>query len=153
MCIRDSLKEKPSEKYRTGYIDETYEPLYPFGYGLSYTQFEYSDLTLDKEVINSNEYLTASITITNKGTVDGKEIVQLYLRDVVGSVTRPLKELKGYEKLFLKAGESKNVRFKITPEMLRFYNYDIEYVYEPGEFDVMIGSNSRDVLTKRFILR
>ena len=132
---------------------ETYEPLYPFGYGLSYTQFEYSDLTLDKEVINSNEYLTASITITNKGTVDGKEIVQLYLRDVVGSVTRPLKELKGYEKLFLKAGESKNVRFKITPEMLRFYNYDIEYVYEPGEFDVMIGSNSRDVLTKRFILR
>lgn len=126
---------------------------YPFGYGLSYTQFEYSDLTLDKEVINSNEYLTASITITNKGTVDGKEIVQLYLRDVVGSVTRPLKELKGYEKLFLKAGESKNVRFKITPEMLRFYNYDIEYVYEPGEFDVMIGSNSRDVLTKRFILR
>jgi beta-glucosidase len=100
-----------------------------------------------------NEYLTASITITNKGTVDGKEIVQLYLRDVVGSVTRPLKELKGYEKLFLKAGESKNVRFKITPEMLRFYNYDIEYVYEPGEFDVMIGSNSRDVLTKRFILR
>lgn len=127
--------------------------MYPFGYGLSYTQFEYSDLTLDKEVINSNEYLTASITITNKGTVDGKEIVQLYLRDVVGSVTRPLKELKGYEKLFLKAGESKNVRFKITPEMLRFYNYDIEYVYEPGEFDVMIGSNSRDVLTKRFILR
>lgn len=120
---------------------------------MSYTQFEYSDLTLDKEVINSNEYLTASITITNKGTVDGKEIVQLYLRDVVGSVTRPLKELKGYEKLFLKAGESKNVRFKITPEMLRFYNYDIEYVYEPGEFDVMIGSNSRDVLTKRFILR
>ena len=85
--------------------------------------------------------------------MDGKEIVQLYLRDVVGSVTRPLKELKGYEKLFLKAGESKNVRFKITPEMLRFYNYDIEYVYEPGEFDVMIGSNSRDVLTKRFILR
>lgn len=79
--------------------------------------------------------------------------MQLYLRDVVGSVTRPLKELKGYEKLFLKAGESKNVRFKITPEMLRFYNYDIEYVYEPGEFDVMIGSNSRDVLTKRFILR
>lgn len=150
---RAPLKEKPSEKYRTGYIDETYEPLYPFGYGLSYTQFEYSDLTLDKEVINSNEYLTASITITNKGTVDGKEIVQLYLRDVVGSVTRPLKELKGYEKLFLKAGESKNVRFKITPEMLRFYNYDIEYVYEPGEFDVMIGSNSRDVLTKRFILR
>jgi len=150
---RAPSKEKPSEKYRTGYIDETYEPLYPFGYGLSYTQFEYGELSLDKEVINNTEFLTASITVTNKGTVDGKEIVQLYLRDVVGSVTRPLKELKGYEKIYLKAGESKTVRFRITPEMLKFYNYNIEYVYEPGEFDVMVGCNSRDVQTKRFTLR
>ena len=150
---RAPSKEKPSEKYRTGYIDETYEPLYPFGYGLSYTQFEYGELSLDKEVINNTEFLTASITVTNKGEVDGKEIVQLYLRDVVGSVTRPLKELKGYEKIYLKAGESKTVRFRITPEMLKFYNYNIEYVYEPGEFDVMVGCNSRDVQTKRFTLR
>ena len=97
--------------------------------------------------------LTATVTVTNTGKRDGAEVVQLYIRDLVGSVTRPVKELKGFEKIFLKAGESKKVSFKITPELLKFYNYDIQYVYEPGEFHVMIGPNSRDVKTTSFELK
>ena len=102
--------------------------------------------------MNANGELTANVTVTNTGKYDGSETVQLYIRDIVGSVTRPVKELKGFEKVFLKAGESKNVSFKITPELLKFYNYNLEYVFEPGDFDVMIGGNSRDVKSARFTL-
>lgn len=144
--------DKWFQKFRSGYLDVSNEPLYPFGYGLSYTEFEYSDITLDKTSMDSNEELTASVTVTNIGKKTGKETVQLYIRDIVGSVTRPVKELKGFEKIELKAGESKTVRFKITPELLKFYNYDLEYVCEPGDFKVMIGANSRDVKEAQFTL-
>lgn len=140
------------EKFRSNYLDVTNEPLYPFGYGLSYTQFSYSDIKLDKTTITDKDEVLATVTVTNTGKVTGKETVQLYIRDLVGSVTRPLKELKDFQKIELKPGESKNVTFKITSETLRFYNYDLEYVFEPGDFDVMIGGNSRDVKTARFTL-
>ncbi|MDL2214762.1 beta-glucosidase BglX [Dysgonomonas sp. OttesenSCG-928-M03] len=140
------------EKFRSNYLDVSNDPLYPFGYGLSYTQFSYSDVKLSSSSINSNGEITASVTVTNNGSITGKEVVQLYIRDLVGSVTRPVKELKGFEKLELRAGESKTVSFKITPKMLKFYNYDLDYVFEPGDFNVMIGGNSRDVKTAKFTL-
>ncbi|QIK53277.1 beta-glucosidase BglX [Dysgonomonas sp. HDW5B] len=140
------------EKFRSNYLDVSNEPLYPFGYGLSYTQFTYGDVALSSTTLDENGELTANITVTNSGKYDGKEVVQLYIRDLVGSVTRPVKELKGFEKIELKAGETKTVSFKITPEMLKFYNYDLEYVFEPGDFDVMIGGSSQDVKTARFTL-
>lgn len=140
------------QKFRSNYLDVTNEPLYPFGYGLSYTNFEYSDVTLSSKTIDSNGELTASVTLKNAGNYDGSEVVQLYIRDIVGSVTRPVKELKGFEKVFLKKGESKTISFKITPEMLKFYNYDLDFVFEPGDFDVMIGGNSSDVKTAQFTL-
>ncbi|MFV0468021.1 MAG: beta-glucosidase BglX [Dysgonomonas sp.] len=140
------------EKFRSNYLDVNNDPLYPFGYGLSYTQFSYSDVSLSSKEISTQGDLTASITVTNTGKVEGKEVVQLYIRDLVGSVTRPVKELKGFEKISLKPGESKTVSFKITPELLKFYNYDLEYVVEPGDFDIMIGGNSRDIKTARFTL-
>lgn len=140
------------EKFRSNYLDVSNDPLYPFGYGLSYTTFDYSDVKLSTKAIGSNGELTASVTIRNTGKFDGAEVVQLYIRDIVGSVTRPVKELKGFEKIFLKAGESKTVSFKITPELLKFYNYDLDFVFEPGDFDVMIGGNSHDVKSARFTL-
>lgn len=133
------------QKFRSNYLDVDNEPLYPFGYGLSYTTFSYSDITLDKSSMNINGEITATVTVTNTGKYDGSEVVQLYIRDLIGSVTRPVKELKGFEKIFLKAGESKQVSFKLTADMLKFYNYNMEFVCEPGDFEIMIGSNSRDV--------
>lgn len=141
------------EKFRSNYLDVSNDPLYPFGYGLSYSNFDYSDVKLSSTQIDANGELTASVTVTNNSKVDGAEVVQLYIRDVVGSVTRPVKELKGFEKVFIKAGESKTVNFKITPEMLKFYDYDLNFVFEPGDFDVMIGGNSRDVKSARFTLK
>nr|AAB66561.1 beta-glucosidase [Elizabethkingia meningoseptica] len=133
------------EKFRSNYIDECNTPLFPFGYGLSYTTFNYSDIQLNKTQLSGNDQLTASVTLTNNGKYDGNEVVQLYIRDMVGSVTRPVKELKGFQKVFLKAGESKIVTFNITPEDLKFYNSALKYDWEPGEFDIMIGTNSHDV--------
>jgi beta-glucosidase len=133
------------QKFRSNYLDVSNDPVYPFGYGLSYTTFNYSDINLSSSSLKGNQTLTASVTVTNTGNYDGKEVVQLYIRDVVGSVTRPVKELKGFQKIDLKAGESKTVSFKITPDDLKFYNYDLKYDWEPGEFQIMIGGNSRDV--------
>lgn len=141
------------EKFRTSYLDTDNLPLYPFGYGLSYTSFEYADLKLSSEVMDTKGKITASISVKNTGKYKGSEVVQLYIRDLVGSVTRPVKELKGFEKITLEPGESKTVSFDITPETLKFYNSELEFVCEPGEFDVMIGGNSRDVETKRFSLK
>ncbi len=135
------------EKFRSNYLDVSNDPLYPFGYGLSYTSFSYSDVKLSSTSLKGNQTLTATVTVTNTGKLDGKETVQLYIRDVVGSVTRPVKELKGFEKIWLKAGESKTVSFSITPADLKFYNYDLKYDWEPGEFHVQIGADSRDVKT------
>ena len=140
-----------SMKGRT-YRYMTQTPLYPFGYGLSYTTFSYSDIDLSHSSMDMNGSLTAAVEVTNTGTWPGSEVVQLYIRDVVGSSTRPVKELKGFQKIFLEPGEMKIVRFKIAPEMLRYYNYDLQLVAEPGDFEVMIGTNSRDVKTAKFTL-
>ena len=133
------------QKFRSNYLDVSNEPVYPFGYGLSYTKFTYSDVKLSSTQLKGNQTLTASVTVTNNGKTDGKETVQLYIRDVVGSITRPVKELKGFQKIEFKAGETKTVTFKITPEDLKFYNGDLKYDWEAGEFEIMIGGNSRDV--------
>lgn len=133
------------EKFRSNYLDVSNDPLYPFGFGLSYSTFEYSDITLSSPSLKGNQVLSASVTVTNTGRVGGKEVVQLYIRDLVGSVTRPVKELKGFQKVQINAGETKTITFNITPEDLKFYNYDLKYDWEPGEFEIMIGGNSRDV--------
>lgn len=140
------------EKFRSNYLDVDNAPLYPFGYGLSYTTFRYGDVALSTPSFTQDGSVTTSITVTNTGKRDGAEVVQLYIRDLVGSITRPIKELKGFEKIFLKAGESKTVSFKITPDLLRFYDYDLNFVAEPGDFDVMIGGNSQTVKTARLTL-
>ena len=141
------------EKFRSNYLDVDNEPLYPFGYGLSYTTFSYGDIDLSRSTIDMTGELTAAVMVTNTGTWPGSEVVQLYIRDLVGSTTRPVKELKGFQKIFLEPGQSEIVRFKIAPEMLRYYNYDLQLVAEPGEFEVMIGTNSRDVKSARFTLK
>ncbi|HOW30482.1 MAG TPA: glycoside hydrolase family 3 C-terminal domain-containing protein, partial [Bacteroidales bacterium] len=133
------------EKFRSNYLDIPNEPLYPFGFGLSYTQFTYGDLKLDKTQLKGNQKLIASISVTNAGKYDGAEIVQLYIRDLVGSITRPVKELKGFQKVLLKAGETRTVTFTISPDDLKFYNYNLKYDWEPGDFTIMIGGNSRDI--------
>ncbi|MCL6259885.1 beta-glucosidase BglX [Aquiflexum sp. TKW24L] len=133
------------QKFRSNYLDVSNDPLYPFGFGLSYTNFKYGELKLSGNSLKGNQTLKASITLTNSGKYDGKEVVQLYIRDLVGSVTRPVKELKGFRKVLLKAGETKTISFDITPEDLKFYNSDLDFVWEPGEFEIMIGGNSRDV--------
>lgn len=137
------------QKFRSNYIDVSNDPLYPFGYGLSYSTFNYGDLKLSSSTLKGNQSLKASVTITNSGKYEGQEVVQLYIRDVVGSVTRPMKELKGFQKVMVKAGESKTVTFTITPEDLKFYNSNLKYDWEPGAFEVMIGGNSRDVKTQK----
>ena len=141
------------EKFRSNYLDVDNEPLYPFGYGLSYTTFRFSEVTLSSQTMGQDGTVDATVTVTNTGKRDGAEVVQLYIRDLVGSITRPVKELKGFEKIFLKAGESKTVTFKITPELLRFYDYNLNRVAEPGDFDVMIGGNSQLVKSARLTLR
>ena len=147
---RPARAERWFEKYRSNYLDVNNNPLYPFGFGLSYTTFQYGKISLNKDVIEKDGSLTASVQVSNTGTIAGREVVQMYIRDIVGSVTRPVKELKGFEKISLKPGETKTVSFTITPELLKFYNYDLEYVVEPGEFEVQIGTNSRDVEIVKF---
>lgn len=140
------------QKFLSNYLDVSNDPLYPFGYGLSYTSFSYSDLQLDKNTLEKAGKITASVTITNAGKRDGAEVVQWYIRDLVGSVTRPVKELKGFEKVFLKAGEVKTVTFDIREETLSFYRADLTFGTEPGEFHVFVGGNSRDVKKAAFQL-
>jgi beta-glucosidase len=133
------------QKFQSNYLDVSNDPVYPFGYGLSYTSFSYSDIKLSSSSLKGNQTLTASVTVSNTGNKDGKEVVQLYIRDIVGTNSRPLKELKGFQKIELKAGESKTVSFNITTADLKYYNTDLKYDWEPGEFQIMIGGNSRDV--------
>lgn len=133
------------QRFRSNYMDECNTPLYPFGFGLSYTKFGYSDIAVSNTSPKGNQTIQASVTVTNDGNYDGAEVVQLYIRDMVGSITRPVKELKGFQKVFLKKGESRKVTFDITPETLKFYNGDLKYDWESGEFDVMIGTSSAEV--------
>jgi len=158
MCLPRSVGQAPIfyNKFRTGrpnedgtrvgfihgYIDESIYPMYPFGYGLTYTDFEYSDVKLDKESMTKGETLTASVVVTNTGERKATETAQMYLWDVTGSVVRPEKMLRGFRKVSLKPGESKEISFEITEEMLRFYNIDMEFLSEPGKFVVYIGTDS-----------
>jgi beta-glucosidase len=142
-----------SPKFKSDYLDASNDPLYPFGYGLSYSTFSYSDISLSRKSLNPNSKITATVTVTNTGTVAGKETVQLYIRDMVGSIARPVKELKGFQQITLAPGESKKVSFPISVNDLKFYNSDLKYVYEPGAFKVFIGTNSRDVKEADFTLQ
>ncbi|HTS44291.1 MAG TPA: glycoside hydrolase family 3 C-terminal domain-containing protein, partial [Puia sp.] len=139
-------------KFKSNYLDESNDPLYPFGYGLSYTRFSYSDISLDKKQIKPGDKLHISITVTNTGNYDGEETAQLYIHDLVGSVTQPVKELKKFQKVFLKKGESKTLVFSLTADDLRFFNSDLKYVYEPGDFKVFVGTSSNEVKEADFTL-
>jgi beta-glucosidase len=132
-------------KFQSNYIDVSNDPLYPFGYGLSYTNYEYGPIQVSSTQLKGDQKLIASVTVKNTGKLAGKEVVQLYIRDIVGTETRPVQELKGFQKIALAAGESKKVEFEITPELLKYYNGDLKYIWEAGEFEIMIGPNSRDV--------
>jgi beta-glucosidase len=134
-----------NNKFSSKYLDLPNEPLYPFGYGLSYTTFGYSDIKLSKTNLKGNETLTASVTLTNIGKIAGEEVVQLYIRDPSASVSRPVKELKNFKKIMLRPGESKEVSFEIGTTDLMFYNSDLKYDWEQGEFVIYIGTNSSDV--------
>ena len=134
--------------YVSAYIDLKNSPKFPFGYGLSYTTFNYSDLQLSKKVMKKNETITVSFTLTNTGKFDGEEVVQLYLKDQVGSVVRPVKELRDFQKVFLKAGASQKITFTIDKEKLAFYNAKLEWTPEPGAFEVQLGSSSADIRLK-----
>ena len=140
-------------KFTSNYLDVPNEPLFPFGYGLSYTTFEYSPFTLSSNSMTTSGDITATVTVTNTGRCEGTEVVQLYIRDMVGSIARPVQELKGFERISLKPGESRTVSFKINADLLKFYNKDLSYVCEPGDFEVMVGPNSRDVQRLPFTLR
>lgn len=131
--------------FQSNYLDVRNDPLYPFGYGLSYTTYQYGELKLDSKTMSPDGQITVTIPVTNTGNRDGIEVVQLYIRDVVGSIARPVKELKGFQRLSIKAGETATATFTIDASKLKFYNYDLKEVVEPGEFDVMVGPNSRDL--------
>ncbi|MFA5046928.1 MAG: glycoside hydrolase family 3 C-terminal domain-containing protein, partial [Paludibacter sp.] len=139
-------------KYKSRYIDCPNDPLFPFGYGLSYTTFAYSDISLSTTDLTEKGELKASVNVTNTGNAAGEEVVQCYVRDLVGSITRPVKELKGFEKIALKVGESKVVTFTITPDMLAFHRLDMTYGTEPGDYKLFIGGNSRDLKETKFKL-
>jgi beta-glucosidase len=151
---KGNYSEAPSERvYQSKYRDVKNTPLFPFGYGLSYTTFTYSDVKLDQSEMTNNQSITASITLTNTGKMDGEEVVQMYLKDDVGSVTRPVRELKGFQKVMLKAGESREITFKITASDLAFYRKDMSWGSEAGQFKVFIGGNSETMNHKTFILK
>lgn len=143
---------KEYRKYQSNYIDVRNDPLYPFGYGMSYTTFEYGKPRLSAEKMTADGKLTLTVSVKNSGKYDADEVVQLYIRDMAATISRPVKELKGFERISLKAGESRDVAFTIDAEMLKFYNSDLQYVAEPGEFEVMVGGNSRDVQSLKFTL-
>ena len=144
---------KPFEKFRSNYIDIDNNPLYPFGYGLSYTTFKYGPLQLDATSMTADGQIKVTVPVTNTGSRDADEVVQLYLHDVVASIARPVKELKDFARISLRAGETRNVTFTITADKLKFYNSELQYVCEPGEFQIMVGPNSRDTQTAGFTLK
>jgi beta-glucosidase len=138
------------QKYTSKYLDVPVTPLYPFGYGLSYTQFKIGPPELSATSIPANGQLTVSVDVENTGKLTGDEVVQLYIKDEASSVTRPVKELKGFQRITLKAGEKRRVQFALTPEHLSFYNREMRFVVEPGAFKVMVGPNSEDLREARF---
>lgn len=142
-----------TQKFTSRYLDCPNEPLYPFGYGLSYTEFVYSDIQAQKNIVTPEEALVLSVDITNTGFYDAEEVVQLYLQDVCAHlVSRPLRELKDFRRIFIKAGETVTVSFTVTEEMLRFHNAELEYVSEAGEHVAYIGTDSVTQREYRFAL-
>jgi beta-glucosidase len=144
-------KDGKFEKFKSNYLDVRNEPLFPFGFGLSYTTFAYTNLKISKEKFTKNESITVSVEVTNTGNFDGKEVVQMYIRDLVGTVTRPVKELKGFEKVFIKKGETKTVSFTISEEDLKFYNSELDFVSEAGEFEIFVGTDSTTEMKLNFL--
>lgn len=142
-------KNNTDRNYVSAYIDLDNDPKFPFGYGLSYTQFKYSDMNLSSNNLKGNQTLNIRVNVTNSGNYDGEEVVQLYIRDLFGKVVRPVKELKGFQKVFIKKGETKTISFTLTPENLKFYDDQLNYDWEGGEFDIMVGTDSKNVQTKR----
>ncbi|NVO84062.1 beta-glucosidase BglX [Hymenobacter terrestris] len=141
------------DKYKSRYLDVSNDPLYPFGFGLSYTTFKYGKPELSTSSLAPGATLDVKVTVQNTGDSDGEEVAQLYLRDLVGSISRPVKELKGFQKVMLKKGETRTLTFRLSPADLSFYNTDLQFVAEPGDFEVMVGGNSRDVQTAAFKLQ
>ena len=150
---RPLLEGRWFEKFRSNYLDVDNDPLYPFGYGLSYTTFEYGPVTLSTSEVSEGGSVVAEVTVKNTGKVAGKEVVQMYLQDVVGTTTRPVRELKGFEKVSLEPGETRTVSFEITPELMSHYNSELKLVAEPGEFVVYVGSDSRTKNSASFVLK
>ncbi|MCF0205015.1 MAG: fibronectin type III-like domain-contianing protein, partial [Muribaculaceae bacterium] len=140
-------------RFRSNYLDVPNDPLYPFGFGLSYTKFDYSDLTLSAAEMTEQGSITASVTVTNSGNYDADEIVQLYIHDPAARLSRPVKELKGFKRISLKKGESKTVEFTITADLLKYYDNDLTFACDPGEFEVMVGPNSHDLKQQNFTLK
>jgi beta-glucosidase len=140
-------------KFKSNYLDVSNSPLFPFGYGLSYTYFEYSNLKFSSETIHGNDSVKVSVDVANTGNFDGEEVVQLYIRDLVASATRPVKELKAFKKVMIKKGENTTVTFNLSAIDLAFYHNDLEFYAEPGEFMVFVGGNSNASLSGKFELK
>jgi beta-glucosidase len=149
---RPQAQGQPAQKFRSNYLDVSNDPLFPFGYGLSYTTFSYREVQLNKASMKPNENLQVKVQVSNTGKFDGEEVVQLYLRDIYASVVQPVKKLKAFQKVMLKAGETRDVTFNLAVEDLKFFNSDLKWTSEPGEFKVMVGGNSRDVKEATFTL-
>ena len=141
------------QKFKSNFIDAPNQPLYPFGYGLSYTDFSYGDVALSGDTLGDGGKVTASVKVTNTGSRAGTETVQFYIRDLRGSVARPVKELRHFERVSLQPGESRTVEYSISEDDLKFYDYDLRHVAEPGDFEVMAGPDSQRTSSAKFTLR
>ena len=150
---RPQAEGQPTQKFRSNFLDESNDPLYPFGHGLSYSRFAYGDISLSSAVLTKGEGIRARVTVTNSGGYDGEEVVQLYIRDIFASVAQPVKKLIGFRKISLKKGESRTVEFTVREEDLRFYTPDLKQISEPGEFELFIGTSSADVKRTSFTLK
>ena len=147
------IMNEPESVFWSHYTDEKNTAVYPFGFGLSYTKFEYSNLKLNRDIFNTTDEIEVSVNVKNTGKYAGKEVVQLYIRDEIASVTRPVKELKGFEMIELQPGQSKDVLFKINKKTIEFFTANRKWESEEGDFKVFVGTNSDTTLEKRFSYR